>query len=44
MAKNLRKALQESLKQLSAVAIEELLETRFARLMAYGRVREQTAR
>ena len=44
MAKNLRKALQESLKQLSAVSIEELLETRFARLMAYGRVREQTAR
>ena len=39
MAKNLGKALQESLRQVSAVTIEALLETRFARLMAYGRVK-----
>ena len=44
MAKNLHKALQESLKQIGSTPIDELLEARFARLMAYGRVREQPAR
>ena len=41
MAKNLRKALQESLKQLSALPIDALIEARFGRLMAYGRTKEQ---
>ena len=43
MAQNLRKAMQESLKQLSALSIDELLEARFTRLMAYGRTKEQAA-
>lgn len=41
MAQNLGKALQEALKQLSALSIDELLEARFERLMAYGRTKEQ---
>ena len=41
MAANLKKALHDSLKQLSALSIGELLEARFARLMAYGRTKEQ---
>ena len=44
MARNLRKALQEALKQLAGVPIDTLLETRFSRLMSYGRVKEQPAR
>ena len=42
MAQNLGKALQEALKQLSAMPIDELLEARFERLMAYGRTTEQS--
>ena len=40
MGKNLRKALQDSLKQLKALSLDELLEARFRRLMAYGRIKE----
>ena len=40
MGKNLRKALQDSLKQLKALSLDELLEARFRRLMAYGRTKE----
>lgn len=41
MAQNLKKALQESLKQLSALSCEQLLEQRYERLMSYGRFKEQ---
>jgi acetyl-CoA carboxylase carboxyl transferase subunit alpha len=41
MGQNLRKALQDALKQLGALSIGELLDARFARLMAYGRTKEQ---
>jgi acetyl-CoA carboxylase carboxyl transferase subunit alpha len=41
MAQNLKKALQEALKQTSALSTEELLDARFERLMAYGRFKEQ---
>ncbi len=41
MAHNLKKALQDALKHVSALPVNELLETRFARLMAYGRTKEQ---
>ncbi|WP_301100946.1 acetyl-CoA carboxylase carboxyltransferase subunit alpha [Propionivibrio sp.] len=44
MGLNLKKALQESLKQLSALSTSELLDARFARLMAYGRTKEQVLR
>ncbi|MFT3960608.1 acetyl-CoA carboxylase carboxyltransferase subunit alpha [Propionivibrio sp.] len=40
MGKNLRKALQDSLKQLNALSLDELIEARFRRLMAHGRTRE----
>ena len=40
MAKTLKKSLQEGLKQLCAVPIDDLLESRFTRLMAYGRTQE----
>ena len=40
MAQNLRKSLQDALKQLSVLSIDELLEARFTRLMAYGRTKE----
>ncbi len=43
MARNLRKALGESLRHLDALSIDNLLETRFKRLMAYGRTKEQPA-
>ena len=43
MAASLRKALAEALKQVSALSTEELLETRFERLMSYGRFKEQAA-
>ncbi len=43
MAQNLKKALQDALKQLSALSVDELLDTRFDRLMAYGRYKEQPA-
>ncbi len=40
MGKNLRKALQDSLKQLNALSLDELIEARVRRLMAHGRTRE----
>ena len=43
MGESLRKALHDSLKQLSALSTDALLEARFARLMAYGRTQEQAA-
>jgi len=44
MGQNLRKALQDALKQVNALSTGELLEARFKRLMAYGRVKEQALR
>jgi acetyl-CoA carboxylase carboxyl transferase subunit alpha len=41
MAQSLKKSLQDALKQLTAMSTDELLETRFERLMAYGRCKEQ---
>ncbi|QRM20394.1 acetyl-CoA carboxylase carboxyltransferase subunit alpha [Dechloromonas sp. TW-R-39-2] len=41
MAQNLKKALQDALKQLSALSTDELLATRYERLMSYGRFKEQ---
>ena len=41
MAQSLRKALQDSLKQLGALSPEDLLATRYERLMSYGRYKEQ---
>jgi acetyl-CoA carboxylase carboxyl transferase subunit alpha len=41
MAQNLKKALNEALKQIGMLSVHELLEARFKRLMAYGRVKEQ---
>jgi acetyl-CoA carboxylase carboxyl transferase subunit alpha len=37
----LKKALQEALKQTTAMSVDELLDVRFDRLMAYGRYKEQ---
>ena len=41
MAAALKKALQEALKQTTAMSVDELLDARFDRLMAYGRYKEQ---
>ncbi len=41
MAQNLKKALQDALKQLSGLSTGELLEARYERLMSYGRFKEQ---
>ena len=41
MANNLKKALQDALKQLSGQSTSELLATRYERLMSYGRYKEQ---
>ncbi|MBL0168727.1 MAG: acetyl-CoA carboxylase carboxyltransferase subunit alpha [Propionivibrio sp.] len=41
MGQNLKKALLDALKQVNALSTSELLEARFARLMAYGRTKEQ---
>ena len=41
MATNLKKALQEALKQLGEMSTDELLEARYKRLMDYGRTKEQ---
>ncbi|MBS1130143.1 MAG: acetyl-CoA carboxylase carboxyltransferase subunit alpha [Proteobacteria bacterium] len=41
MAQNLKKALQDALKQLSGLSTAELLATRYERLMSYGRFKEQ---
>ncbi len=44
MGQNLKKALQDALKQVGALSTAELLEARFKRLMAYGRSKEQPPR
>jgi acetyl-CoA carboxylase carboxyl transferase subunit alpha len=41
MAQSLKKALQDALKQMGGMSTEDMLETRFERLMAYGRCKEQ---
>ena len=41
MAHNLKKALQDALKQFSGLPTEELLSKRYERLMSYGRFKEQ---
>ena len=41
MAQNLKKALQDALKQLSGLSTSELLAARYERLMSYGRYKEQ---
>jgi acetyl-CoA carboxylase carboxyl transferase subunit alpha len=41
MAQNLKRALQEALRQVSDLTPAELVERRFERLMEYGRFREQ---
>ena len=40
MAHNLKKALQDALKNLSALSTAELLATRYERLMSYGRFKD----
>jgi len=44
MMQTLRKALQEALAQTQKKPIEELIETRFERLMAYGKFKETAVR
>jgi acetyl-CoA carboxylase carboxyl transferase subunit alpha len=44
MGMSLKKALHEGLKQAGAMSTGELLDSRFARLMAYGRTKEQALR
>lgn len=44
MAQNLRKALQDALKQLSGLSTDELLAARYERLMSYGRFKEQAVK
>ncbi|MEF8721159.1 acetyl-CoA carboxylase carboxyltransferase subunit alpha [Candidatus Accumulibacter phosphatis] len=44
MAKNLKEALQNALQKLAPVPTRDLLKTRLARLMAYGRVKELARR
>jgi len=41
MAQNVKKSLQEGLKQLAGLSSSELIERRFERLMSYGRFKEQ---
>jgi len=41
MSQTLKKALQESIKQVAGLTPAELIERRFDRLMSYGRFREQ---
>ena len=41
MAQNLKKSLQDALKQLSGLSTAELLANRYERLMSYGRFKEQ---
>lgn len=42
MAQNVKKALQDALKQLSGLSSRELIDRRFERLMSYGRFKEQS--
>jgi acetyl-CoA carboxylase carboxyl transferase subunit alpha len=44
MAANLKKALQESLKQLTDLTTRQLTERRYERLMSYGRFKESAAK
>ena len=44
MAHNLKRALQDALKNLSALSTAELLATRYERLMSYGRFKEQAVK
>ncbi|MHB8352999.1 MAG: acetyl-CoA carboxylase carboxyl transferase subunit alpha [Burkholderiales bacterium] len=44
MAQNLKRALQEAMKQVDALSPDELLERRFERLMGYGKFKETAAR
>ncbi len=41
VSQNVKKSLQEALKQLAGLSSSELLERRFERLMSYGRFKEQ---
>jgi acetyl-CoA carboxylase carboxyl transferase subunit alpha len=41
VAQNVKKSLQEALKQLAGLSTSELIERRFERLMSYGRFKEQ---
>ena len=41
-AQNVKKALQDALKQLAGLSSRELIDRRFERLMSYGRFKEQT--
>lgn len=41
VAQNVKKFLQEALKQLAGLSTSELIERRFERLMSYGRFKEQ---
>ena len=41
MAQNVKKGLQDALKQLAGLSSAELIERRFERLMSYGRFKEQ---
>lgn len=41
MAQNLKKSLQDALKQFSGLPVAELVATRYERLMSYGRFKEQ---
>jgi acetyl-CoA carboxylase carboxyl transferase subunit alpha len=43
MAQSLKKALQDSLRQLTAMSVDELLAARYERLMSYGRYKEQAS-
>ena len=43
MAQNLKKALQDALKQVASLSTSELLAQRYERLMSYGRFKEQDA-
>jgi acetyl-CoA carboxylase carboxyl transferase subunit alpha len=40
MMQTMRKSLQESLKQVTALSQDEMLQTRFTRLMSYGKYKE----
>lgn len=44
MAQNLKRALQEALKQVEALSVDEMLKRRFERLMGYGKFKESAAR
>jgi acetyl-CoA carboxylase carboxyl transferase subunit alpha len=40
MMQTMKKALQDSLKQVQALSTDEMLQTRFTRLMSYGKFKE----